>query len=118
MAAGGEGYFPGVSEAAREERFFFRLEAAVCVASLSDSVNLSTACVRDLRSDSDILRPFALRCSRAEIFLLRSASFDKSLFAFRAARGSSNSLTEGTAVLRSEERRVGKECRSRWSPYH
>ena len=25
-------------------------------------------------------------------------------------------LTNG--VLRSEERRVGKECRSRWSPYH
>ena len=22
------------------------------------------------------------------------------------------------ATLRSEERRVGKECRSRWSPYH
>ena len=21
-------------------------------------------------------------------------------------------------ALRSEERRVGKECRSRWSPYH
>src|SRR2546425_12436145 len=30
-------------------------------------------------------------------------------------RGSS--LTE-LAELRSEERRVGKECRSRWSPYH
>ena len=33
-------------------------------------------------------------------------------------------LAEITAVLseilhtRSEERRVGKECRSRWSPYH
>ena len=25
-------------------------------------------------------------------------------------------LSQGTA--RSEERRVGKECRSRWSPYH
>ena len=24
----------------------------------------------------------------------------------------------GTATTRSEERRVGKECRSRWSPYH
>jgi carbamoyl-phosphate synthase large subunit len=24
----------------------------------------------------------------------------------------------GVKVLRSEERRVGKECRSRWSPYH
>ena len=23
-----------------------------------------------------------------------------------------------TGVQRSEERRVGKECRSRWSPYH
>ena len=23
-----------------------------------------------------------------------------------------------TSVIRSEERRVGKECRSRWSPYH
>ena len=23
-----------------------------------------------------------------------------------------------TDALRSEERRVGKECRSRWSPYH
>ena len=25
---------------------------------------------------------------------------------------------QGRLVLRSEERRVGKECRSRWSPYH
>ena len=26
--------------------------------------------------------------------------------------------TEGGLEFRSEERRVGKECRSRWSPYH
>src|SRR3989454_9813278 len=26
--------------------------------------------------------------------------------------------TSGSFVQRSEERRVGKECRSRWSPYH
>src|SRR3989440_8241380 len=25
---------------------------------------------------------------------------------------------KGIELLRSEERRVGKECRSRWSPYH
>ena len=25
---------------------------------------------------------------------------------------------ELTRKIRSEERRVGKECRSRWSPYH
>ena len=27
-------------------------------------------------------------------------------------------ITLKDEVLRSEERRVGKECRSRWSPYH
>ena len=27
-------------------------------------------------------------------------------------------LKEAVKVIRSEERRVGKECRSRWSPYH
>ena len=26
--------------------------------------------------------------------------------------------SEEITLLRSEERRVGKECRSRWSPYH
>ena len=26
--------------------------------------------------------------------------------------------TREKTVYRSEERRVGKECRSRWSPYH
>jgi len=30
--------------------------------------------------------------------------------------GSGTSIQFGS--LRSEERRVGKECRSRWSPYH
>ena len=35
-------------------------------------------------------------------------------------KASSVGLSAGGAVLvlRSEERRVGKECRSRWSPYH
>ena len=27
-------------------------------------------------------------------------------------------FNEGLSQQRSEERRVGKECRSRWSPYH
>ena len=31
---------------------------------------------------------------------------------------SSESGPSGFAAARSEERRVGKECRSRWSPYH
>src|SRR5260370_5424486 len=34
------------------------------------------------------------------------------------ASGYSSVLTRPRSILRSEERRVGKECRSRWSPYH
>src|SRR3712207_6987174 len=32
--------------------------------------------------------------------------------------GIPNTSPGGTSRARSEERRVGKECRSRWSPYH
>ena len=35
------------------------------------------------------------------------------------ANGTVSEVNEwGKRRLRSEERRVGKECRSRWSPYH
>ena len=36
----------------------------------------------------------------------------------RDARVTFYRLTELAQTTRSEERRVGKECRSRWSPYH
>ena len=32
--------------------------------------------------------------------------------------GRGTSTLDGVSIARSEERRVGKECRSRWSPYH
>src|SRR3954466_16435486 len=41
-----------------------------------------------------------------------------------AIRGNPQNMDDGIAYVhdkvmpRSEERRVGKECRSRWSPYH
>ena len=37
---------------------------------------------------------------------------------FRALGVLRFSNKDATTLLRSEERRVGKECRSRWSPYH
>ena len=40
-------------------------------------------------------------------------------FGFRTIQASSRSdYTKSGTADRSEERRVGKECRSRWSPYH
>ena len=37
---------------------------------------------------------------------------------FTGKSGLMSFKTGKRTVLRSEERRVGKECRSRWSPYH
>src|SRR2546422_6238586 len=39
------------------------------------------------------------------------------LYLFSDRPDSQAAVLEGT-TSRSEERRVGKECRSRWSPYH
>ena len=41
--------------------------------------------------------------------------------AFKEIDSKTNSidnLINNAGIIRSEERRVGKECRSRWSPYH
>src|SRR2546422_4012284 len=47
--------------------------------------------------------------SNRAIFFLRASS---------SAPGSTPSSSLSNVWKRSEERRVGKECRSRWSPYH
>ena len=41
---------------------------------------------------------------------------EKIAYASSFTRGDIIGLVQ--AITRSEERRVGKECRSRWSPYH
>ena len=54
-----------------------------------------------------------------------NVGFDASKFrdtlrtqAFHAVQTGHLHVHDDHIVLRSEERRVGKECRSRWSPYH
>src|SRR5256885_15759425 len=55
------------------------------------------------------------------VTLVRKGLIDHSDSLGAAARfggGDVQWLTAGKGIQRSEERRVGKECRSRWSPYH
>ena len=42
----------------------------------------------------------------------------KMIEVYRSNYGNADSRTHIFGMKRSEERRVGKECRSRWSPYH
>src|SRR2546427_8569381 len=79
----------------------------------------SDVCSSDLRqSVTDVLKqalaaPDGLPA--ATEIIGNSASFDMQNIADALIRYFSG---EGRVLLRSEERRVGKECRSRWSPYH
>ena len=51
----------------------------------------------------------------ADQFLRNAELFRTTLFAGRTGSGKTL-LAAIVAKMRSEERRVGKECRSRWSP--
>ena len=52
------------------------------------------------------------------VFLAVSLALGSSLLMVLAARINIHILENVLLLTRSEERRVGKECRSRWSPYH
>src|SRR3989442_15576226 len=65
------------------------------------------------------------KCAYLDANATRSISslfLTDALFGSRAAARTSSSAKHSSIDLgllwRSEERRVGKECRSRWSPYH
>src|SRR2546425_8010833 len=66
---------------------------------VSDLVNQASA------TEPDVVRSFKMAVTSSEA---------------RRAIGELHDIIEKTLSfkLRSEERRVGKECRSRWSPYH
>ena len=49
---------------------------------------------------------------------LSSENLERMLKQFKDIKFSSFGTFKDIKSSRSEERRVGKECRSRWSPYH
>ena len=50
--------------------------------------------------------------------VFQSGSHPVERLAFQVGGDAINEVTVLSYLGRSEERRVGKECRSRWSPYH
>ena len=58
---------------------------------------------------------FMLNASAAGVADLHAAKGQDCAACHMEGKPSSSNVSEAS---RSEERRVGKECRSRWSPYH
>src|SRR2546430_5696078 len=74
-----------------------------------------------LTQDFEILPPaaaLATNLHHADYVSLLCGSLDRLPEAFAALDAPHRSRSIAVGAKRSEERRVGKECRSRWSPYH
>src|SRR3712207_3428159 len=94
---GGRGYIPGER---RSPPFLWRNRGVASRAGSPD------------RNESSGLQRKRSREGFAERPSLRGTGF-------RSVSSEERLETDGSrACRRSEERRVGKECRSRWSPYH
>src|SRR5258708_34947844 len=93
------------------------LRTVVCIGAALTVVAALTACNT---AESDWQRATAANTLSAyQTFLLKHADSKH----VENARGRILALQDDQAwnaarAARSEERRVGKECRSRWSPYH
>ena len=76
----------------------------------------------DVLSLEDFHQRLADRLTQAETALRKLNSEMQcrppALGSFADATGNARRYSDVQADYRSEERRVGKECRSRWSPYH
>ena len=94
-----------------------------------------TSFIRELRSElrnvqEDLDTQVRFQVSEADALARQIASLNEDVVVAEAGRSGSASalrdqrddllkqLSELIDISRSEERRVGKECRSRWSPYH
>src|SRR3546814_20218809 len=90
----------------------------------------SDVCSSDLKERATPVRPGPIPCTRQPVHPIARADHaerKEKAIAHRIGKGFACGLSQNLARgiegdIRSEERRVGKECvstcRSRWSPYH
>src|SRR5260370_34253232 len=88
--------------------------------SLGDEVGLALARTLTLQfADREIIAVAAKRFHEDLLPLIHvTEERPKLLERFRRSERPYVAAVEASLLERSEERRVGKECRSRWSPYH
>src|SRR5256885_7941433 len=75
----------------------------------------SDVCSSDLRTRTQGGAKRMARTAKAAVYEAPNTPFIIKTYPLRAAKAGEVLVK---VTMRSEERRVGKECRSRWSPYH
>src|SRR3989449_9964327 len=88
-----------------------RLSPCVC-----NTLRMAARAVTQLYDD--VLRPSGLRVTQFSILATFARMGEANLKELEDELAIDQTTLTRSLGLRSEERRVGKECRSRWSPYH
>src|SRR3712207_8465156 len=78
----------------------------------------SDVCSSDLAAVATRLGQVGANISRLQVRLRDEDGAVVDFLVELPVEGRMADVVRGLDALRSEERRVGKECRSRWSPYH
>ena len=80
---------------------------------LADRLIEKTGMMSSREMQAQVLDSMELERERGITIKLKAVKLN-----YKAKNGEDYVLNLIDTLLRSEERRVGKECRSRWSPYH
>src|SRR5256885_11337565 len=78
----------------------------------------SDVCSSDLRMHAIIAEFARAPVPKPMPVVMQNIIAKRLLGGWALPKGIIQPLRDGHVFARSEERRVGKECRSRWSPYH
>jgi len=106
-----------LKEALQAVEYYKRISKEAADSRLREAEALSELISRQKETEEALLRRDAIleAVSFAAEQFLGTPYFEGIMHKVLARLGEA---TEVSRVYRSEERRVGKECRSRWSPYH
>src|SRR5256885_8302102 len=78
----------------------------------------SDVCSSDLAGYTLTAGATGLPVATSAVFTVSAGAANHLAFTVEPSNATSGTPITPAVQVRSEERRVGKECRSRWSPYH
>src|SRR3712207_4500287 len=132
IASGGTIFFCGNGGSAADAQHmateyvvrYKRNRRPLAAIAITTDTSLITATGNDFDFELIFARQVEALCRPGDLLVIHTTSGNSPnlLRAAEAARAKSVATlalsAKGGGAIRSEERRVGKECRSRWSPYH
>src|SRR5256886_5045716 len=100
----------------RDVCFFFQAEDGIRDLTVTGVQTCALPIFAEMRARIQVIRN--LRAGEDDVLLIDNRPFHLRIFRLAHRTAKFRAVERIEQIHRSEERRVGKECRSRWSPYH